>query len=288
MSLVYLASSIALGTIINLIFRWFKEYNVNKFQAIVVNYLTCFIVGFAISPSKNLIANLYTDWFLYSICLGLLFVTIFYAMALTTEKLGISVNAVSSKMSVIIPVSYAYFMVSEPMNVLFIVGVIISLTSIYLISVKKQLKIERKYYLLPILVFLGSGAIDTSLKILELKYASVTPLSAISYTIFLGAFIAGLVLYLLRTKGKLPTLNQKNITAGVLLGIPNFFSIFFLLKAIEAFSLKSAFVFGINNISIVLVSSVLSILIFKEHLTKLNKIGLILAIVSIVIISYAA
>ncbi|PCJ67310.1 MAG: hypothetical protein COA58_03040 [Bacteroidetes bacterium] len=288
MAITYLVLSIVFSTFINLIFRWFKDYNVNKFQAIVVNYLVCFIVGFSFSNNHAILQHITTDWFPYCIALGFFFVAIFFSMALTTEKMGISVTAVSGKMSVVIPILFAYFYANEELSSLFIIGLVLSLCSIYFISIKQGLQLDKKHLLLPIIVFMGGGIIDTSLKVLESTYGTDVGMDTISYSIFLGAFIAGILLFTIRNKRNFKVLEKKSIVAGVVLGVPNYFSIFFLLSAIAGFSKQSALVFGINNIGIVLVSTILSVLIFKEKLSKANKLGLGLALVSIGIIAYAS
>ena len=76
--------------------------------------------------------------------------------------------------------------------------------------------------------------------------------------------------------------------SGVILGIPNYFSIYFLLVAIKSFSLKSAFVFGINNIGIVLLSTLLSVIIFQEKLSSINKFGVLASVLSIILIAYSS
>lgn len=76
--------------------------------------------------------------------------------------------------------------------------------------------------------------------------------------------------------------------SGVILGIPNYFSIYFLLLAIKSFSLKSAFVFGINNIGIVLLSTLLSVIIFQEKLSSINKFGVLVSVLSIILIAYSS
>jgi drug/metabolite transporter (DMT)-like permease len=209
-------------------------------------------------------------------------------MALTTEKMGISVTAVSGKMSVVVPILFAYFYANEVLTSWFLLGLILSLLSIYFISIKKDLVIDKKYLALPIIVFIGGGVIDTSLKVIESSYGQDVSMDTISYSIFLGAFLAGTLLFILKNKGNIMVFKRKSLIAGVLLGVPNYFSIFFLLSAIAGFSDKSALVFGVNNIGVVLVSTILSVLIFKEKLSTNNKIGLLLAVVSIVIISYAS
>lgn len=288
MATIFLLLSIAFSTFINLIFRWFKDFNVNKFQAIIVNYVVCFIIGFSLSTHQDILSYVHEQWFIYCILLGFLFIAIFFSMALTTEKLGISVTAVSGKMSVVIPILFAYFFAKEDITLLFVIGLILSILSIYFITVKKELHIDKRYLMLPVIVFLGGGMIDTSLKVLQQAYSQDIPLSTISYSIFLGAFIAGSSIYLVKEKANFSSWEWKSVKAGVSLGVPNYFSIFFLLSAIEGFSVKSAFVFGVNNVGVVLVSTLLSVLIFKEKLEPKNQWGLLLAVLSIAIISYAS
>ena len=287
MALLFLILSILFSTFINLIFRWFKEFEVQKFQAIVVNYLVCFTMGFSFSEHKNILENMQASWFPYCILLGFVFVGIFFSMALTTEKLGISVTAVSGKMSVVVPVLFAYFFFNESLNVWFWLGLLLSLLSIYFISVKQGLAIERKYLILPVVVFIGGGAIDTSLKLLTTTYATVST-DTISYSIFLGAFFAGISLFILKNKGNLKKFEFKSVKAGILLGVPNYFSLYFLLKAIGSYSEASALVFGLNNVGIVILSTLLSVLLFKETLSRGNKIGLGMALLSIILIAYAS
>ena len=288
MATIFLLLSIAFSTFINLIFRWFKDFNVNKFQAIIVNYVVCFIIGFSLSTHQDILSYVHEQWFIYCILLGFIFIAIFFSMALTTEKLGISVTAVSGKMSVVIPILFAYFFAKEDIKLLFVIGLILSILSIYFITIKKELHIDKRYLMLPVIVFLGGGMIDTSLKVLQQAYSEDIPLSTISYSIFLGAFIAGTSIYLVKEKANFSSWEWKSVKAGVALGVPNYFSIFFLLSAIEGFSVKSAFVFGVNNVGVVLVSTLLSVLIFKEKLEPKNQWGLLLAVVSIAIISYAS
>ena len=288
MATIFLLLSIAFSTFINLIFRWFKDFNVNKFQAIIVNYVVCFIIGFSLSTHQDIMSYVHEQWFIYCFLLGFLFLAIFFSMALTTEKLGISVTAVSGKMSVVIPILFAYFFAKEDITLLFVIGLILSILSIYFITIKKELHIDKRYLILPVIVFLGGGMIDTSLKVLQQAYSQDIPLSTISYSIFLGAFIAGTSIYLVKEKSNFSSWEWKSVKAGVALGVPNYFSIFFLLSAIEGFSVKSAFVFGVNNVGVVLVSTLLSVLIFKEKLEPKNQWGLLLAVLSIAIISYAS
>lgn len=288
MALYYLLLSIIFSTFINLIFRVFTVFKIHKFQAIVVNYLACFLIGFLLSDYYEFTDNLNSNWFSYCLLLGCLFVAIFLSMAMTTDKYGVSVNAVCAKMSVVIPVIFAYFYMDESISYLFVLGLILSLLSIYLISKKEGLNISGSYAYLPVIVFVGSGVIDTALKLLQSSFSEVVPLSVLSYSIFLGAFTVGFILYFFMNRFSLKSWKFRNIGAGILLGIPNYFSIYFLLLAIREYGDQSAFVFGFNNIGIVLLSTLLSVVFFHEKLSTLNKIGILVSTVSITIIAYAS
>lgn len=270
-----------------MIFKLFALRNIHKLSAIVMNYFTCFVLGYFLSGSPSLLPYFGQEWFWVSLSLGGLFVSIFFLMALTTEKHGISVNAVSSKMSVVVPLLLAYLLLHEHFNLWYALGIVLALLSILLISWSKKMDIDRHHLLLPLAVFLGSGVIDFSLKLLEMYYGQQVALSEISYTIFLGAFIIGLAILLYRYYMKYHSWSLKNSIAGIALGIPNYFSIWFLLEALAAFELESAMVFSINNVSIVLCSALLSLVIFREHLNKRKAAGLVLAIAAILIIAYA-
>ena len=77
-----------------------------------------------------------------------------------------------------------------------------------------------------------------------------------------------------------------SIIGGVLLGIVNFFSVYFLLKSLSEFGNDGAIVFPLVNVGIVLLSAFVSITVFNERLQLLNKIGLLVAIIAIILISY--
>jgi uncharacterized membrane protein len=139
-----------------------------------------------------------------------------------------------------------------------------------------------------LLVFLGSGLIDTSLNFLQNDFItnkSLIPL--FSSTIFMTAGIIGItVLMAQKIKGVL-ILEFKNVVAGIVLGIPNYFSIYFLVKALRSDLFDSSDIFTINNVTIVIISTLLGIVFFRERLSMKNWIGIILAIISIALVSLA-
>ena len=73
--------------------------------------------------------------------------------------------------------------------------------------------------------------------------------------------------------------------SGFILGIVNFYSLVFLVKALADDHAESMLVFAISNVLVVLFSAILGQLIFKEKPHQKNLIGLALAVGAIIILT---
>jgi drug/metabolite transporter (DMT)-like permease len=289
--MIFLALSIIASTLIFVIFRLFASYNINTLQAIVVNYFvacSCGVIGYQNSIELSAIPQY--NWFYYTLALGALFIIVFNLMAITTQHNGLSVVSVATKMALVIPIAFGLWYYKEPLGTSKAAGIVLALIAVYLVAVKKDSSIilQKKNLVFPVLVFLGSGLIDTSLNFLQNDFItdkSLIPL--FSSTIFLTAGVIGImVLVAQKIKGVL-VLEFKNIIAGIVLGIPNYFSIYFLVKALRSNLFDSSGIFTINNVGIVIISTLLGIVFFKEQLSVKNWIGITLAVISIALVSLA-
>lgn len=286
--MIYILLSILFNALLFVIFKLFDKYKVDTFQAIVFNYFFAFTVAYFSSEIKfSIIETPKQDWFFGALILGFLFITFFNVTALTAQKLGLSVVAVAGKMSVVIPVLFGIIAYNESSGSYKVIGIILALIAVYYTSVKEQIVIDKAYLYLPIILFFGSGVLDTTLKYVERNYVAANETSVYLSVIFLVAGIIGIIsmLYLLSIKKK--KLSFKNFIAGIILGVPNYFAMYFLLKALQTKDLDSSTVFTINNVSIVLISTILGLLVFSEKISKKNLFGIILAIISIVLITLA-
>ena len=129
--------------------------------------------------------------------------------------------------------------------------------------------------------------VDTSIKYIETTYLPENSIPIFSASIFAFAFIIGssiLIVKAIQEPFKFPV---KSVIGGMILGVVNYFSIYYLLKALNNESLESSTLFTVNNVAIVMVSTLLGLLFFKENISKINWMGIILAIISIVIVTLA-
>lgn len=285
--MVYLLISICISSFLFVIFKLFDVLKINTFQAIVVNYLTAAALGFYLSNnSVSFIEIPHQPWFFGAFLLGIMFILVFNVMALTSQKNGLSVASVSSKMSVVIAIVFGIWYYKENLSLIKFIGILLALIAVYLTSSKEKNGIvqKNKDFLFPILLFFGSGAIDTSLKYVETSFVEEGGVPLFSATIFGCAFVLGvIVLFYQKIKGIL-NFELKSVFGGILLGVPNYFSIVYLLKALSTDGMESSTAFTLNNVGIVILSTLFGLFIFKEKLIRKNWLGIGIAIVSIILI----
>lgn len=281
--MIYLLLSIFFSTLTVSFFKVFQLKEVNTFEAIVFNYISCTLAG-SIFGQVNLLDPfiLKTPLFPYVVVLGFLFITIFFAISQTAQKVSVSASMVAAKLSVVIPVVMALFLYKETIGVFQWLGIALSMVAVVLISAQGKVSENKQLWLLPLIVFIGSGAIDTLLNLAEQKH--IPPFSAAQLVtgIFAMAAVFGLLALVYNTfkNGYLP--QRKNIAWGLLLGLPNYFSMFFLVKTLQEFN--GSYIFPVNNIGIVAATALSARWFFKEHLNKKAMWGLAIAVLSILLI----
>ncbi|OAB78515.1 DMT family transporter [Cochleicola gelatinilyticus] len=280
--------SVFASTLIFVIFKLFSKYGVNTMQAIIINYFAACLCGLFFYSEPITISKIPTyPWFYYTLVLGALFIIVFNLMAITTQRSGLSVVSVATKMSVGIPIVFGLLYYKESLGILKSAGILLALVAVYLASIKTKdgIAIKKKNLIFPLLVFLGSGIIDTSIKFLEDAFVAEQDVPLFSATIFsAAAFIGILVLITQAIQGKFK-FEFKNVIGGIALGIPNYFSIYFIVKALRSDLLDSSGIFTVNNVAIVMISTFVGILFFKEKLLPKNWLGIVLAVVSIFLVA---
>ena len=287
--MIYLALSIASSSLLFVLFKLFDRYKVNTLQAIVVNYVVAFFCGLLYHHSNVSIADFTNNsWFLGACLLGVLFITIFNVMAITSQRNGLSVASVAGKMSVIVPVIFGIFMYNESVGLQKIFGIVLALFAVYLASVKtKAVFSQKKSMLFPFLLFIGSGIIDTSIKYMENFYVPKKDIALFSATIFLMAGILGLLAVGFKAFKKRFIFDVKSLLGGSFLGVFNYFSIYFLLKALQVEGFESSTIFTLNNVATVMLTTLIGLILFKETIYTKNWIGIALAIISITLVTLA-
>ncbi len=286
--MIYLLLSILFNAVLFVIIKLFAKFNIDALQALVVNYFVAFLVGLFFLDSSIIPTEIINeDWFKGSILLGFVFISTFYATTLTSQRNGLSVASVASKMSVIIPITLGIILYNENLGFIKIIGILLALIAVYFTSKKESGEVPQASNLLyPVLVFIGAGTIDASLKYLQTFHVPSEKIGLFSSVTFFCAFTVGiLTIVFLTLRGKIQFAGR-NILGGIALGLPNYFSLYFLVKMLEVKAFESATLFTIHNIAIVIVSTFAGILFFKERISIRNAFGIGLALFALFLVTY--
>lgn len=284
--MIWLLLNIFVSGLLYIIFRLFPKYGVDNLVAVIVNYLTATTLGLLIMETD--ISEIFTrPWFPVAFSMGIVFIFIFLLMAESSQVNGISMTSVANKMSLIIPVVSGIYLYAESVTWMIVLGIIFALISVVLTSLKeKGIAISQNGYFMLTLIFVGSGLIDTTMKYMQHHYLAPNESAAFVMVIFLAAAIFGLLWMLISQRDRFRNFNKVSIIGGIALGIPNFGSIFFLIMALEHSGLQSSVLYPINNMGIVGFSALAGIPLFKEKISLLNFLGILLAIGAIALIAF--
>lgn len=275
--MIFLLLSILSSIGILIVFRMFDHYEVQLRQGIMINYLTAGVVGLIIfRPSYE--GWMTSEWFLPALLLGILFYSIFRIMGKVTQESGLTVSSIATKMSVVIPIAVGLSVLQESINTLKVAGILLGLLSIGLTSKGNDHKFN---VIWPLLLFLGSGSIDALLKLFQHFLVPADDFPRFISTVFFGAFITAAIHHLtFRTS----TIRPTTWVGGVILGLVNFAALIFILLTLDLPEWESSVVFPINNLGIIIGSTILGLLFFSERLNLRGYLGVSSALASILLL----
>ncbi|MGM0589109.1 MAG: hypothetical protein ACQETE_11875 [Bacteroidota bacterium] len=252
-----------------------------------LNYISAAVTAFFIHYIQY--ENWISVWgqapsvYLSIIIIGCLFIANFFIYSKSVDTNGVGVSVAAMRLSLLLPVMMSVVWYSEYLSLLGWLGVVLVFIALYLLMPsrsKKQLSSGRiSTGLLLILLFLGTGLADSSLKIFEEEWA--INLSELEFMgmVFSCSFLFGL---LIMAFSKGPFITKKELTYGVLLGLPNLYSSIFLIYALQ--ELNGAVAFTVVNLLNVAGGTLLGKLRWNDSVSQLQWIGLGIALISITLL----
>ena len=293
--MLYLILTILLNTYIQLIFKVFDDKGVDTLQAVVFNYWICVITGCLFTGSLPLSgAALGEPWILWAAGMGLAFISIFNLVGYCTKKDGITTTTVANKLSMVIPVAAAIWLYGDKMPAAKWIGIALAVPAVYLSSKEPGKTSRNNSIWLALLLFVASGLLDTVVNYVTNTFfntgnAAVDERAQSVYIVhaFLTSAVAGTIvlLFLMLRRGR--KFAFKNLIAGVALGVPNYFSIYFLIRLLQTGLLPGSAAIPANNIGIVLLAALCAILFFREKAGPARITGMVLALAAILLILIA-
>ena len=285
----YLTLSILCSTLNHLLFKAFQRWNIVLLSAIVSNYLICIFVGY-LSIDKAILASpgWYAPWFYFAVLQGCLFIGAFFLMGLATQRSGIGVAALATRLAVVLPTMAAFLLYRDSMHLIKGLGIVGAVIALYLSSMERAPDSngrENAALLLPLLLFLFFGSHLTLAKYVQHFYLQDITYHAYVMFAFASAFVVGVLILAHWVALKKVHLRAIDLGAGVILGVNNYGSIYFMIRTLGQPGWESSVIFPIISVSVVILSFSGGYLLFKERVSRRKLAAIAIGLVAIFCIS---
>lgn len=167
--MAFLFLSIISSSLIYVIFRIAKSYKCKLSTLITYNYLAATLLGLALFQPCNqaTLTNLHT-WLPFSFLLGILFIALFFLIGNSSQKAGIAVTTLANKLSLVFPVLLSLIYFNEQITDVKYIGLLSAVIAVLLTIYRKDIsKTNLHFIVLPLLIFLGSGLVDSIVKYVQ-------------------------------------------------------------------------------------------------------------------------
>jgi drug/metabolite transporter (DMT)-like permease len=210
---------------------------------------------------------------------GIFFFTSFIYYQKSVRENGVGLAGTFGKLGILIPMLFAIFIWQEYPENLQWLGIFLALISIIMVNFPFNKNWRQALRLNLIFLFLYGGIAEFSNKIFQ-KYALVDYKVLFLFWVFFSAFLISLF-YSFRKVKRLP--KKSELLTGFAVGIPNLFSSFFLISALNY--LKTAVVFPIFSAGSIVLISAAGYLFLGEKLKPKEWASILMTVVALILIN---
>ena len=280
--MIYILISICCSVTVAVLLKLSRRYQISIAQTVTWNYL--FAIALASMVFKPSMADVLQSPSKLHVALGVLLPVIFWFLAKSIKHLGIVRTDIAQRLSLFIPVVAAYVLFHEQISLLKFLGLATAMIAITLILKKtEKASSQRSNWIYAVVVFLGFGVIDILFK--QLAQNKSVPYTTSLITVFCLAFMISMAYIFFMAIRRKQKLSLINFICGCVLGLFNFGNIYFYLKAHQTLPDNPSTVFATMNMGVIILGSLAGIFLFRERLSRVNYIGLALALVAIIFIT---
>ena len=260
--MIYLLLAIVSSTLVSVIMRLSTDRVKQNVAMLAMNYLMCTLlaVGYtgvgSLLPASSALGQTLGMGAVH----GALYLAGFVLLQFNVRQNGVVLSATFMKLGLLVPMAVSILAFGEQPEVLQIVGFVLAVAAIVLINQNKEGGAVRSGGSLLLLLLCG-GCGDVMAKVFEELGEAALEQQFLLYT-FVSALI--LCLALMLCKKQRPGVPE--VLFGALIGIPNFFSAKFLLRALE--SVPAVIAYPTYSVATLLIITMTGVLLFREKLEK--------------------
>ena len=288
---------------IALLFKYAAMHHLNQHLITVSNYATATFVSMIliIQNQNSVLVDFNNSLFLMTcaigIATGVFFLLSFSVYQKSVKQNGASISGMFAKLGILIPMIISIVIWNEMPSQIQSIGILVAMVAIVIAnrpSKKDKVKaINAEDAVTDMATGMFSGSVSMLLllfvvggfaeflnKIFQ-RLVSLDYKPIFLFVVFATALLLSVIQYF-RGNSK-PVKKGHVVIVGILIGIPNLFSSFFLLNALDVF--PAAIIFPAYSAGSILLISVLSVILFKEKLFKKDIAAIGLTMVSLILLN---
>lgn len=249
----------------------------NRMVVAGANYVVATLMAYIMMAEASAL-RIGAGWAALGLAAGVGFVAGFIFLMRGLKEIGLAIPTSAARLSMLIPVTGSIIVFDEQPSATQIVGIISGVVAFILLgAAQRRGRADLDFGAIGILVaiFATVGITDFSMKIAKANdIESVT----LAFYIFLSASITCWLWVLVRRI----RIKQGDLLLGALLGIPNYFSVYFLLKALDR--LAASIVFPVVSAGAVVLVTIVAMLFWKERPNRIAWLGILLAAIAVALL----
>lgn len=278
--MISLIMAILSSASVSVIMRFSEKKVKANISMLAVNYIICFLCAGAFSGLGNLLpfGTEGLTWTLgVSVINGFFYLSGFIFLQSCVKKNGVVLSTTFIKLGLLVPMTVSIVFFKEIPTIIQILGFVITLFAIVLMNFEKE-EVAGKFSFSLILLLLTGGSCDAMSKVFEEIGNPALSNQFLFYT-FISAFLmaAGFAAYRKERPGK------TELFYGILIGVPNYFSARFFLRALA--TVPAVIAAPSCSVGTIIVVTLVGMFVFKEKLGKRQKVAIASILVALILLN---
>lgn len=216
---------------------------------------------------------------LASVCFQL-----FYVEAFCTGPVSMTVLVVNSGM--MIPILVSHFLYREPLGVNRIVGILITLVAFYFACGRgTEAKVNGKWLVFLVLAFLSNNTATITQKVYTKSFDAVNPSAFVPVSYLAALALTLLIVWVMRRRGIRGSFRFGPGAVGTAGAVGAILGCYQVISIHAVKVIDGTILYPLCNGGTTLISTLASTILFRERLTRRQKISVALGILAIVLMS---
>jgi drug/metabolite transporter (DMT)-like permease len=233
-------------------------------------------------------------WLALATGTGLVFVVVFFLVGRGSQRIGVAYTAMLTKLSLVIPTVVAWAVFHDRMGPWRWAGIGLALVAVVLLHLRYFPRPNspattasgpnvRQVLPLAVALFLGAGLVDVLMGLSEELFGNRVPGQVHATVLFGAAGAAGFAVVVVQYLRRREHWFAGNLLAGLVLGIPNYFSIVFVLAGLS--ELDGTVFYPLNNIGQLVLATLAGVALYREPMAPSTWLGLLVAVGAVAVVA---